>query len=274
MGRAEDKADNESNTAIGKVTFEEPLIEHIVVASAPRRRLASKSQISSSSLSPNSGEIDTPRLKEVKRGYRSFSHSKVCGVSFERLPAWLWVLRLVEWSDIVVSRIDKGRLRHASPELFARYGSRWRVAANNKCHHPMACEAVVWWVSGTLTFVNSLRFPGSVPVVCWITNAPRRTPGGNTTPHQWLSISHAKVGGATTARGVFRLTGTDHINIPGDLTRTLSYVIKFSVRSTSCPAAFAGDHYTLTSKLSVQRLDIPIVVPSDFSATGWGQRLL
>jgi hypothetical protein len=267
----------------GEVTFEEPQC-HLNVDVAPVicRRMTPAKSLDLPSLVPSSAPLTnhqnddlTHQLKQVKRGYRSFSQPRVCGVSFERLPAWLWVLRMVEWSEVVVTRADELRLRHAYPLLFERYGSRWRVADDSVDLHSIAKEAVVWWVSGTLNFVQSLRLPLGVPVVCWITNAPRRTPPGrNTAPHQWLSVSHSKVGGATTARGVFRLTGADRIEIPGDLTRTLSHVIKFSVRSTPCSAALRNDHYKLTSKLSIHRLDLPIVVPSDFSATGWGQRRL
>ena len=67
-------------------------------------------------------------LKQVKRGYRTFATAQVCGVSFERLPAWLWILRLVEWSIVILSESDDTRLRQIYPALHNRFRSRWRVA--------------------------------------------------------------------------------------------------------------------------------------------------
>ena len=221
-------------------------------------------------------ELEQPieSKKEVKRGFRSFSSPMVCGVSFERLPAWIWVLRRVEWSDIIITEPDERRLRQAHPVVHERYQDCWRTTSTRVRDHPMAQEAVVWWVSGTLEFVKTLMLPTGVPQVSWIMGSQRRIPDRETIGHQWLSIAHAKVGGCTTARGVFRLTGVDHVVIPGDLTRNLSHIVKFSVRSKPCPPQLDVLHYKLSSKLSVQRLDLPIVVPSDFSATGWGQRQL
>jgi hypothetical protein len=62
---------------------------------------------------------------------------------------------------------------------------------------------------------------------------------------------------------MFRLTGVDHVVIPHDLTRTLSHIVKFSVRSSPCHPQLDIPHFKLTSKLSIQRLDLPILVPSD-----------
>ena len=129
------------------------------------------------------------------------------------------------------------------------------------------------WHAGLL--VKTLLLPSSVPQVAWIMGSPRRIPDlESVLGHQWLSVSHAKVGGCTTARGVFRLTGVDPVVIPHDLTRTLSHIVKFSVRSSPCHPQLDIPHFKLTSKLSIQRLDLPILVPSDFSSTGWGRRLL
>ena len=66
--------------------------------------------------------------KQVKRGFRSFAEPQVCGISFERLPAWLWILRLVEWSDVWLSAPDDARIRQSYPTLYHRFGSRWKIA--------------------------------------------------------------------------------------------------------------------------------------------------
>ena len=219
--------------------------------------------------------VEAGHDKEVKRGYRSFSTPKVCGVSFERFPAWLWVLRVMDWSHILITSVDESRIRQNHPTTFGKYGNRWKVFDVDEIHQlPIVDEACVWWVSGGMEFVNSVRLPPHVPSVSWITSAPRRSPRDEAPSHQWLSVSHSKVGGSTTARGVFRLIGVDPITIPSDLTRTISHIIKFSIKSTPCSPVPKIPHYTLRSKLSVAMLNRPVVVPSDFSATGWGMRTL
>ena len=171
--------------------------------------------------------------KEAKRGYRSFVSPMVCGVRFERLPAWIcWVLRLVEWSDIIITEPEEARLRKVHPLVQARYEGRWRIASKLVRDHPLASEACVWWISGTLEFAKTLLLLTSVPQVAWVTRSPRRIPDKEVVGYQWLtSIAHTKVGDCTTARGVFRLSGLDPVVIPADLIRNLSHIVKFAVRS-------------------------------------------
>ena len=62
------------------------------------------------------------RLKVCKRGHREAFVEKVCGVSFEGLPVWLWSMRLAEWSTIYITDTDDLKLRqhHLTTWEFAR----------------------------------------------------------------------------------------------------------------------------------------------------------
>ena len=213
--------------------------------------------------------------KAVKRGYKSFHEPRVCGISFEGLPAWLWTLRTAEWSSILLTEPDKRRICKAHPLLYSQYGDKFRVIMQPLDSDPAVFEAVVWWVSGSQAFVESLMLPVGVPAVAWVMGCSRRSPPPSTPGSQWLSVSHAKVGGCTTSRGKFFVYGlAEMIEIPHDLTRNIGHIIKYSVRSKPCPPTLDIPHYWLSSKLSTHQLAKPVLVPSNFSATGWGCRLL
>lgn len=114
--------------------------------------------------------------KEVKRGFCSFPEPMmVCGLSFERLPVWLWVLRSVEWSTILISEHqDNDRLQQNYPEIVERFGSKLQVFERGDGHTMMASA---WWISGSLSFTNALSgVPMGTPQVMWISMAPRRVP--------------------------------------------------------------------------------------------------
>ena len=60
------------------------------------------------------------RLKLCKRGFREASSQRVCGLSFEGLPAWAWAIRLADWKVIYITGADERRLRqcHVSTWTF------------------------------------------------------------------------------------------------------------------------------------------------------------
>ena len=197
-------------------------------------------------------------------------------VEMKRLPAWLWTLRPSEWSMILITDTDKQRLRQYHPSLYNQYSTKIRVVEPPLSLDKDVTEAVVWWISGSYEFVTSLMLPLGIPTVAWVMGSSRRSPATASTPSsQWLNISHAKVGGSTTSRGKFLVCGlSDRIEIPQDLTRNIGHIIKYSLRSQSCPPIPEFPHYCLSSKLSVPQLNKVVVVPSNFSATGWGSRTL
>ena len=141
------------------VTFQQPVLTSILSSdSSPSRRVRTRTACPPSSVSetkqPKRADHEVCPIvihKEIKRGFRSFSLPMVCGVSFEQLPAWIWVLRLVEWSDIIITEPDEARLQ-VHPVVHARYANRWRIASKLGRDHPLAQEASVWWISGTLDF--------------------------------------------------------------------------------------------------------------------------
>lgn len=207
-------------------------------------------------------EAKLPTERAIKRGYySSFQEPQACGVSFDDLPAWLWTLRPKEWSHIYISYDDAKKLRkHFAPlhvhleTLLHEFSSVFEIG------HDMP-EAQIWWVSGSDSYCRTLGALPTIRKVEWLTGFGRR-PRRETQsrPSQWLHLHHPKVGGSTLCRAMFRLTGfSDLVNIPPDLSRNLSHVVKYSIRSIPCEAVLSCPHYQLSDRLSIDKLDLPLL---------------
>lgn len=121
-------------------------------------------------------ESSYQKLKLVKRGHRANVEPEVCGVSFECLPAWLWALRLSDWSSILITDTDELQLRqyHVSTWSFVKD----KLSIIPASGHPTETRAIVWFVSGSRDFVDSFNCPTNIPVVFGWNNvdvAGRRT---------------------------------------------------------------------------------------------------
>ena len=212
------------------------------------------------------------RLKLCKRGYREATASKICGVSFEGCPVWLWAMRLTDWSEIVITGTDEERLRQS-------HVSTWDVVKERlKIVEPKVIPTLVgidmWFVSGSLEFLRYTGTPPSTPKICWLATAGRRRPAAGAN-WQWTSVAHARVGGSTTANGMFGFEGLPPVSVPADpIRRSIGHVIKYAERPTPCSVPFQGAHYTVDDRLSIHQLATPVVFSSGFSRTGWGYRAL
>lgn len=217
------------------------------------------------------------RLKLCKRGFCAKSIERVCGMSFEALPVWAWSIRLSDWSSIYVSEIDAGRLQkyhtstweHLKQKLVIFPGSSGVASLEN---------VDVWFASGSLLFVtNPVSSPAEVAKVVWLSTGSRRKPAkvGEGEAWSWISVSHSRVGGSTSACGMFGTLGVKRLNVQVDpICRYIGHLIKHSERPIPCSLPFEGDHYTVDERLSVHKLDQCIVYQSRFSRTGWGCRSL
>lgn len=212
------------------------------------------------------------RLKVCKRGHREAFVEKVCGVSFEGLPVWLWSLRLAEWSTIYITDTDDLKLRqhHLTTWEFAR--SKLAIV-DAKAVGTLLMD--MWLVSGSLAFVTSAIGPLGTPKLAWMSEGGRRKPS-LADGWEWLHVSHAMVGGVTKATGIFGSVGMAPIEILKDpIRRTIGHVIKYSERPTPCELPVSGlRHYTIEDRLSLHHLHLPVVFASGFSRTGWGHRRL
>jgi hypothetical protein len=215
-----------------------------------------------------------PQAIGIKRGFKATRTPTVCGVSFEALPVWLWALRLKEWIHIYITESDERQIHQAHPQLRSLLGQRLVTVEDPPHHDPRCTLAEVWWVSGSEAYVKGLTLPESVAQVIWVSNVGRRLPSSLEALADWQSISHARVGGVTNARGWFGFMGLDTISIPTDLQRTLAHVLKHSIRGQPCVVDIGHRHYTPSDRLSIRNLSRPIVFPTFLSRTGWSQRSL
>ena len=211
------------------------------------------------------------RLKLCKRGYREAITPKVCGVSFEALPLWLWSIRLSEWSAIYITDTDEVRLRQY-------HVSTWEVVHEKLVivHSTTHCSVDLWLASGSIAFLLALENQIEGPLVGWMSDGARRKPATSTmSKWEWVRVSHAMVGGVTKAMGIFGTIGIEAFSVPEDsLRRSISHVIKHSERPSPCSLPFRQRHYTVDHRLSLHELQLPVVFASGFSRTGWGQRSL
>jgi hypothetical protein len=226
----------------------------------------------SDSASPNSSKV-----LAVKRGFRAICDPKVCGVSFENLPVWLWTLRPIEWSTIFITETDEARIHQTHPELWTRLSGKFLRVTKSVMIDPRVSLADVWWISGSESFVHEQRLPNAMALVLWLERSGRRLPSSMSKTDdriQWTHLNHCRVGGITNAHGWFGVRGLNKIDIPSDLHRTLAHVLKYSIRGQPCSSSPSGRHYTPTDRLSINLIDQHIVYSTFLSRTGWVQRPL
>jgi hypothetical protein len=115
-----------------------------------------------------------PTIKLVKRGYRDTADPpQVCGLSFECLPAWVWSLRLSDWSSILITDTDELRLCQYHLETWSFVNDKLTIIPTSAVKQ---CTAVVWFVSGSREFVDQFDGPPSIPVVFWLERCGCRRP--------------------------------------------------------------------------------------------------
>ena len=132
----------------------------------------------------------------------------------------------------------------------------------------------MWFASGSMEYLRYLATPLLTPKTCWLSSGGRRKPSC-CKGWQWTSVSHSRVGGTTSATGMFGFVGLPQIAVPADpIRRAIGHIVKYSERPVPCRVPFVGDHYTVADLLSVHKLEILVVFSSGFSRTGWGYRTL
>ena len=212
------------------------------------------------------------RLKLCKRGYREATASKVCGLSFEGCPVWIWAIRLSDWSKIVITGSDEVRLRQGYLTTWTVVKERLEIVVERDI--PTLQGVDMWFVSGSMEYLQYSATPLLTPRTCWLSSGGRRKPSC-CEGWQWTSVSHSRVGGTTSSTGMFGFVGLPQIVVPADpIRRAIGHIVKYSERPVPCQVPFVGDHYTVADLLSVHKLDIPVVFSSGFSRTGWGYRTL
>ena len=162
------------------------------------------------SISPNSNPIpcspSTRALGSVKRGFRALPVPRICGVTFEGPPAWLWSLRMNDWSSILIPPNDANLLRRDYETTWTVFQPKL-VIADLPLLALLAGTASVWLASGSSTFLSNLSSTAIVdPLVRIVLGEGRRpTPILKAAHIQWVSLPHTRVGGVYQSlyRGLF-----------------------------------------------------------------------
>jgi hypothetical protein len=186
-------------------------------------------------------------------------------VSFEALPVWLWTLRPKEWSQIFITGPDEAQLCQAHPELHNILVEKFTIVMAPPIRDSRCRLADVWWVSGREPYLQGLALPSGLVQVIWAAGVGRRLPVSLVQQDtNWTSINHSRIGGVTNARGWFGVKGLSPLTVPSDLTRTLSHVLKHSIRGTPCLPTTSATHYTPFDRLSVRDIASSYSLPFSF----------
>ena len=237
---------------------------------------ANESTCDDSSMLESRCSRPTSPLIQVKRGYREMSSTLICGVVFESDPVWMWSLRVNSWSMIYVSASNDLELRRLHPTLRSMFDSKIFVIPSTFGGDYPSVSPDIMLVSGSRDFLQSIsaNLPPMGVHLFWMAHSPRRCPVGLMACN-WTRISHCKVGGVTDCRGTFGLSSSSpRITLKPDLRRSLSHVVKHSIRPRPCDPDATVDHYKPSDLLSISFPLRPILYSTFMSRSGWGIRSL
>jgi hypothetical protein len=93
----------------------------------------------------------------------------------------------------------------------------------------------------------------------------------------WLRLQHSRCGGVTSTRVQMGFRGLPECPLPNAARRSLSHVLQSKERPRSCPPSGPPglkEFYKPSELLHPTDLNRPVLLPTYFSATGWGVRCL
>jgi hypothetical protein len=165
-------------------------------------------------------------------------------------------------------------LRSHHHDLWDSYREKFNVVDPPFTKSVSSHKATVWWISGSIEYIDGLTLPVDIPQIFWLSKLGRQWPKSNSSII-WKHITHAHVGGTTKAKSIF---GSRYfslaLDIPSELQQSLNHVLKFSICPTPCPPDTSDAHYTLDNCLSLSQLDRPVLYPTYMSRSGCGIRPL
>ena len=224
---------------------------------------------SQSEMSPSMGQP-----LRIKRGFKDMLATLTCGVLFESDPVWLWSLRINSWSAIFLTASNDSELRRCHPVLRSLLEPKIVVIPSTFGGDFPSISPEVMLISGDRPFLSSSNLPSKGVHIFWMSHSPRRCPS-DLLSLSWSRVSHCKVGGVTDARGTFGVSASSpDILLKPDIQRTLSHVLKHSIRPRPCDPDLRDSHYDPSDLLSLSFPHRPILYPSFMSRTGWGVRSL
>lgn len=212
----------------------------------------------------------------VKRGFRSAPEPRICGISFESLPAWLWAFRLSDWSSILITDSDEAKLRQYHESTWTHVQSKLIIVQVSRLTSA-SVTAAIWFGCGHPSHANELAavIDVTVPICFWVMKASRGLPKNTPSCWEWVGIDHSRMGGSTTIRGVFGFSKMKAPKLRCDpIRRSIAHILKYSERPNPCSPTWTIPHYTIHDQLSVHCLTRPVLFATAFSFTGWGQRQL
>jgi hypothetical protein len=121
-----------------------------------------------------------PRVRGTKRGYKNFSSPMKCGICSQGPPVWLWSLRPKEWSDVFVIRNEWELIRSQHPALWEQYRNVFKVWDPPLGAFDGSHDAIAWWISGTMEFIDGLSLPSGIPQILWLSKPGRQWPKSKT----------------------------------------------------------------------------------------------
>lgn len=141
---------------------------------------------------------------------------------------------------------------------------------------PASTNSYLHLYSGSLPYLHSLYEPSSYTPCIFLVHSHTNVRTIPPSPLTLSCINHKSVGGVTTFISLW--SSQNLLNFTPMLTglrRRLSSIIDHSIRSsTSISLPLLSHHLTLNQFLPVSHLEASVLVPSPFSASGFGIRQL
>ena len=225
-------------------------------------------------------EIVNPKRKLVESGLLEMFQARSLILFFENFPVWMLGLELSQvhriWLPQVNSKVDLIRSFNKSRDgpfyelVFSKFESLITYKDNVCCDLPYSSSLTL--ISGSLAFYQEtlpICADGQVIYLLDTHSKLRKIPTFSPCLNR---IKHASMGGATKFETIYSMV---NINAPlklSNLKRDISSYIDYSIRSAR-PLSFGNCfHVNQFDLLHPHALHTPVLVPSDFSSSGFGLR--
>jgi hypothetical protein len=193
----------------------------------------------------------------------------------EDLPFWVLGMKSIDWESFNCLKYET----ESRPEVQAaldRLSSKRRILLNQNFLIGQSHLTDIALIGGSPQFLLAVLplLPEALPLVIHCERRSRRDPLPDKLGITWTRISHARMGGVTNQHIWVGIRNIEDWALAPRVTRRIGHIIAHSERPKPCQKDSTFPHYTPRDTLERGKLTLPVMYPSNFSYTGFGQRLL
>jgi hypothetical protein len=231
-----------------------------------------------SALSDNEGSVNAVgRIEQVplrlEKGILKKRKPLKATMISEDLPFWVLGMKCNDWESFNCLKYETA----SRPEVQAaldRLSSKQRFFLNQNSLIGQSHLTDIALIVGSPKFLLAVLplLPEALPLVIHCERRSRRDPLPDKLGIIWTRISHARVGGVTNQHIWVGVRNIEDWALAPRVTRRIEHIIAHSERPKPCQKDSTFPHYTPRDTLERGKLTLPVVYPSNFSYTGFGQR--